>query len=89
MSSVMRFNSTIVLALLLVAATAHALTPQGPLSKAHSFLTGPTSCSKCHNYAKKPPGFKCVNCHAKIRQSLEENRKGQIRERLQTLPSRT
>ena len=76
MSSVVRFNGTIVLVLLLGAAMAHALTPQGPLSKAHSFLAGPTSCSKCHNYAKKPPGFKCLNCHAKIRESLEENGAG-------------
>jgi hypothetical protein len=76
MSLVMRFNGTIVLALLLGAATAHAEPIPGPLSKTHSFLSGPTLCTKCHDAAKKPAGFKCLSCHADIRKSLEEKRAG-------------
>ena len=76
MNPVVSFKGTIVLALLLGAATAHAQDAPGPLSKTHGFLTGPASCTKCHDTSKKPSGFKCLSCHADIRQSLEEKREG-------------
>ncbi len=53
---------------------ARAQISPGPLSQVHSFLDGPTNCMKCHDFAKRPPEYKCLDCHQEIRTRLEENR---------------
>ncbi len=46
----------------------------GALSAAHSFLDGPTHCTSCHDLAKRPPEYKCLECHQEIRKRLDEKR---------------
>jgi hypothetical protein len=46
----------------------------GPLSKAHASLDGPTHCTSCHDLAKRPPEYKCDECHQEIRSRLDERR---------------
>jgi len=40
----------------------------GPLSKAHSSLSGVTHCLDCHKIGQAAPEFKCMGCHDDIRQ---------------------
>ena len=46
----------------------------GPLSQAHASLSGPSHCVDCHDVAKHPPEYKCLECHTEIRQRLDERR---------------
>ncbi len=63
-----------VLLLLLAAMPAGAQISPGALSRAHAFLSGPTRCVECHDIAKSPPEFKCLDCHKDIQQRLDTNR---------------
>ena len=54
----------------LVAPAAHAQISPGPLSSAHSSLTGTTQCASCHSFGASTPTFKCVDCHKEIAQDL-------------------
>ncbi len=65
------------LAFLLVMAgsvQSYAQISPGPLSRAHSMLSGPTHCVDCHDPGKSPPEFKCLDCHKDIRERLAANR---------------
>ncbi len=53
---------------------ARAQISPGPLSKAHDFLSGPGHCTSCHDLAKRPPEYKCLECHKEIRIRLDEAR---------------
>jgi hypothetical protein len=46
----------------------------GTLSAPHSFLSGPSNCTKCHDLAKISPTFECLNCHKEISRRLDERR---------------
>ncbi|MBZ5618267.1 MAG: hypothetical protein LAQ69_05950 [Acidobacteriia bacterium] len=46
----------------------------GPLSKAHHTLDGPTHCTNCHLAGGGQRKFKCLSCHADVRQRLADNR---------------
>ncbi len=56
------------------AMSAQAQISPGPLSKAHDFLNGPGHCTSCHDLAKRPPEYKCLECHKEIRLRLDETR---------------
>ncbi len=55
-------------------ASARAQISPGPLARAHRMLEGPNHCTDCHDTAKRPPEFKCLDCHREIRQRLDANR---------------
>jgi hypothetical protein len=59
---------------LLFPVTARAQISPGPLSKAHSFLSGPTQCTQCHRLAAGTEKLKCLDCHTEIRDRLAQNR---------------
>jgi len=42
----------------------------GPLSKAHSSLTGTSQCNSCHVFGASTPTFKCLDCHKEIAEAL-------------------
>lgn len=42
----------------------------GPLSRAHSSLTGTTLCNSCHVFGASTPTFKCLDCHKEIADDL-------------------
>jgi hypothetical protein len=42
----------------------------GPLSKAHSSLSGTTQCVSCHEFGASSPTFKCLDCHKEIAQAM-------------------
>jgi hypothetical protein len=56
--------------LLLGSGSAWAQISPGALSRAHAFLDGPTQCTSCHDLAKRPPEYKCLDCHKDIQQRL-------------------
>jgi hypothetical protein len=45
----------------------------GPLSKAHSSLSGTTQCNSCHQFGTSTPTFKCTGCHKEIAEALANN----------------
>jgi hypothetical protein len=53
---------------------AYAQISPGALSQAHSSLDGATQCVSCHDLAKWPTGFKCLDCHQEIRKRLDTTR---------------
>ncbi len=59
--------------LLLVCLTAPQATAQispGPLSKAHSTLSGTSQCNTCHQFGASTPTFRCLDCHKEIAEAL-------------------
>lgn len=46
----------------------------GPMSQAHASLDGPTHCTSCHDLAKRPPEYNCLNCHQDIRTRLDKGK---------------
>jgi hypothetical protein len=42
----------------------------GPLSKAHSPLSGTTQCKTCHEFGASTPTFKCLDCHKEVTLAL-------------------
>jgi hypothetical protein len=61
----------LVAAILFVFATpSRAQISPGPLSKAHSSLSGTTQCNSCHVFGAKTPTFKCLDCHKEIAEAL-------------------
>ena len=57
-------------ACLLLSASANAQISPGPLSKAHSSLSGTTQCNSCHQFGASTPTFKCLDCHKEIALAL-------------------
>jgi hypothetical protein len=57
-------------ACLFVAPRAAAQISPGPLSKAHSSLSGTTQCATCHSFGASAPTFKCLECHKELAQAL-------------------
>jgi len=65
-------------ALLLILAASCLFTPSrafgqispGPLSKAHSSLSGTTQCNTCHAFGASTPTFKCLECHKEVAHAL-------------------
>ncbi len=55
---------------LLCASSLAAQISPGPLSKAHSSLTGTTECNSCHVFGAASPTFKCLDCHKEIADDL-------------------
>ncbi len=62
------------LLIMLGAITAYAQISPGPLSRAHSMLSGPGHCTDCHDIGKRKPEFRCLDCHRDIRERLQEKR---------------
>jgi hypothetical protein len=56
--------------LLLLAIPSQAQISPGPLSKAHSSLSGTTQCSSCHVFGANTPTFKCLDCHREVAEAL-------------------
>jgi hypothetical protein len=52
------------------AAPARAQISPGPLSKAHSSLSGTSQCASCHLFGTSTPTYKCLECHKEIAQAL-------------------
>ena len=57
--------------LLFISGSARAQISPGALSGAHSFLSGPTQCTRCHDLAKRPPEYRCLECHKDIQKRLD------------------
>jgi Cytochrome c7 and related cytochrome c len=55
---------------LLIASPAAAQISPGPLSSAHSSLSGTTQCSSCHQFGTSTPTFKCLDCHKEVAHAL-------------------
>ena len=58
----------------LAAGAARGQISPGTLSKAHQSLSGPTQCISCHVLAAGDAKFKCLGCHAEIRERLNAKR---------------
>jgi hypothetical protein len=56
--------------LLLLAIPSQAQISPGPLSKAHSALSGTTQCNSCHLFGASTPTFKCLDCHKEVAEAL-------------------
>ncbi|HTY61754.1 MAG TPA: hypothetical protein VMG30_05805, partial [Acidobacteriota bacterium] len=54
--------------------SAHAQTAPGPLTGKHAMLNNPNSCTTCHTTASGNLEFKCLNCHAAIREDQKNGR---------------
>lgn len=63
-----------VAALLLGTVAAWGQMSPGRLSKAHSSLSGPADCTRCHDVGQGAPRFKCLHCHLEIWQSIAQQR---------------
>jgi len=50
------------------------LTAPGPLSKAHSSLTGEANCRKCHADGKKIEAARCLACHKPVSDRIAANK---------------
>ena len=46
----------------------------GELARPHSKLNGAAHCTDCHDSTRRPPEFKCAECHREIQVRLEEKR---------------
>jgi hypothetical protein len=44
------------------------------MSQAHRSLDGAAHCIECHDLAKRPPEYKCLDCHQEIRARLDGSR---------------
>jgi hypothetical protein len=55
---------------LLFATSLPAQISPGPLSKAHSSLTGTSQCNSCHLFGASTPTFKCLDCHKEVAEAL-------------------
>jgi hypothetical protein len=69
-----RLSFALILGLLLGTTGALAQISPGPLAQAHSSLDGATQCVSCHDLAKRPPEYKCLDCHPEIRARLDAGR---------------
>lgn len=56
--------------LMLSSIPAAAQISPGPLSRAHSSLTGTTQCNSCHVFGASTPTFKCLDCHKEVAEDL-------------------
>jgi hypothetical protein len=68
-----RFVAFVLLVLvnsLLIATPLRAQISPGPLSKAHSTLSGTTQCNSCHVFGTSTPTFKCLDCHKELAEAL-------------------
>ena len=52
------------------AAPAAAQISPGPLSRAHSTLSGTTQCASCHQFGTSIPTFRCIDCHKEVAEDL-------------------
>jgi hypothetical protein len=59
---------------LLLPLAAKAQISPGPLSKAHSDLSGGAACTKCHAVSPGSPNFRCLDCHQDIAIRLQQKR---------------
>src|SRR5271167_672379 len=57
---------------LLFAPNSQAQISPGPLAKAHESLSGPLSCTKCHEFGGGAVQLKCLDCHTEIRQRVTQ-----------------
>ncbi|HEY2120526.1 MAG TPA: cytochrome c3 family protein [Candidatus Acidoferrum sp.] len=55
---------------LLTPGKVHGQISPGPLSKAHSSLSGTSQCASCHSFGTSTPTFKCIDCHKEVAQDL-------------------
>ena len=55
---------------LLLPSSAFSQISPGPLSQAHSSLTGTSQCNSCHAFGAGTPTFKCLDCHKEVAQDL-------------------
>ena len=62
------------LSLLLFAALGHAQISPGPIAKPHESLSGPLSCTKCHEFGRGASQLKCLDCHTEIHQEVTQRR---------------
>lgn len=58
------------LLLLIAALPCWAQLSPGPLSKAHTSLSGMTQCGECHSLGKGGGQLKCAGCHVEIRERV-------------------
>lgn len=56
--------------LLSFAGSSRAQISPGPLSHAHSSLSGTSQCASCHQFGAATPTFKCLDCHKEVAQEL-------------------
>lgn len=56
--------------LFLFPSSSRAQISPGPLSRAHSPLSGTTQCSSCHVFGANTPIFKCLDCHREVSEAL-------------------
>ena len=63
----------VTMAALLTPVAAAQISP-GPLSKAHSRLSGPSGCTRCHQVSAGTPGFRCLECHQEIATRLQQKK---------------
>lgn len=63
-----------VVALFLCALPSRAQLSPGPLSKAHTSISGITQCSECHGIGKRGADLKCAACHTEIRDRVAAGR---------------
>jgi hypothetical protein len=57
----------------LVTQAANAQLSPGPLSRAHSFLSGTSNCTSCHKFGGEAQ-FKCLDCHTEIASRITNGR---------------
>ncbi len=69
-----RIGTILVCVLAFIAVPARAQISPGPLSKAHSSLSGTTQCIKCHGVGLGKAELKCLDCHTEIRQRIAQGR---------------
>ncbi len=70
----MRAGKLLMICFLLAAPSAKAQISPGVLSRAHSTLDGTGHCTSCHDLARRPAQYKCLECHQEIRRRLDERR---------------
>ena len=63
----------VTMAALFTPVAAAQLSP-GPLSKAHSRLSGPAGCTRCHEVSAGSPNFRCLDCHQEIATRLQQKK---------------
>ncbi|MDX1407094.1 MAG: cytochrome c3 family protein [Saprospiraceae bacterium] len=60
--------------LLLLWTVTHAQLSPGPLIEAHAHLEGLSNCTQCHTLGKKVSNDKCLACHERIDQLVDQGR---------------
>ena len=69
-----RAGLSALLLLAIVPAVLQAQISPGPLSRAHSSLSGSSNCTSCHKLGLAEPVFKCLDCHKEIASRLSAGR---------------